>query len=201
MEFHEKLQELRRQKGMTQEELAKVLYVSRTAISKWESGRGYPGIDSLKAIAAFFSVTVDQLLSTDQVLTIAEEEKKKTERGFRVPLNGLMDLCAGLLYFLPFFAGRGEEGIRAVSLLSLAEVSPYLRVLYWVVVSALVGVGLLSLGLYGRDLRTWEKSRVWLSMSLSIAAGLLFIVSLQPYPAVFILVLGGIKAFLTFKHP
>ena len=201
MEFHEKLQELRRQKGMTQEELAKVLYVSRTAISKWESGRGYPGIDSLKAIAAFFSVTVDQLLSTDQVLTIAEEEKEKTERGFRAPVAGLLDLCAGLLYFLPFFAGRGEEGIRAVSLLSLVEVSPYLRVLYWVVVSALVGVGLLSLELYGRDLRTWEKCRVWLSMSLSIAAGLLFILSLQPYPAVFILVLGGIKAFLTFKHP
>lgn len=36
MEFHEKLQELRKQKEMTQEELAKVLYVSRTAISKWE---------------------------------------------------------------------------------------------------------------------------------------------------------------------
>lgn len=201
MEFHEKLQELRRQKGMTQEELAGVLYVSRTAVSKWESGRGYPGIDSLKAIAAFFSVTVDQLLSTDQVLTIAEEEKEKTERGFRVPVNGLLDLCAGLMYFLPFFAGRGEEGLRAVSLLSLAEVSPYLRVLYWVVVSALVCVGLLTLGLYGRDMRPWEKCRGWLSMSLSVFAGGLFILSLQPYPAVFILTLGGIKAFLTFKRP
>ena len=47
MEFHEKLQELRKKKGLTQEELAKELYVSRTAISKWESGKGYPNIDSL----------------------------------------------------------------------------------------------------------------------------------------------------------
>jgi transcriptional regulator with XRE-family HTH domain len=47
MEFNEKLQELRKQKGLTQEELAEKLYVSRTAISKWESGRGYPNIESL----------------------------------------------------------------------------------------------------------------------------------------------------------
>lgn len=53
MEFSQKLQELRKQKGLTQEELAKSLYVSRTAISKWESGRGYPSIDSLKEIANF----------------------------------------------------------------------------------------------------------------------------------------------------
>lgn len=54
MEFNEKLQELRKKKGLTQEELAEALFVSRTAVSKWESGRGYPNIDSLKAVARFF---------------------------------------------------------------------------------------------------------------------------------------------------
>ena len=63
MEFNEKLQELRKRKGFTQEELAEALYVSRTAVSKWESGRGYPNIDSLKAIAKYFAVTVEELLS------------------------------------------------------------------------------------------------------------------------------------------
>ena len=48
MEFGEKLRQLRKSRGLTQEELADALYVSRTAVSKWESGRGYPGIDSLK---------------------------------------------------------------------------------------------------------------------------------------------------------
>lgn len=77
MEFNEKLQELRKQRGLTQEELAQSLYVSRTAISKWESGRGYPNIDSLKAIAKFFGVTIDELLSGDELLTIAEEDNKQ----------------------------------------------------------------------------------------------------------------------------
>ena len=59
MEFNEKLQQLRKQKEITQEELAVAIYVSRTAISKWESGRGYPSIDSLKAIAKYFNITID----------------------------------------------------------------------------------------------------------------------------------------------
>ena len=80
MEFNHKLQELRKQKGLTQEELAEVLFVSRTAISKWESGRGYPNIESLKAISKFFGVTIDELLSGDELLTIAEKDTKKKEK-------------------------------------------------------------------------------------------------------------------------
>ena len=56
MEFNEKLQELRKSRGLTQEELAEALFVSRTAISKWESGRGYPNLDSLKEISKYFSM-------------------------------------------------------------------------------------------------------------------------------------------------
>ena len=76
MEFHEKLAELRKNKGLTQEELAEALFVSRTAVSKWESGRGYPGIDSLKEISRFFSVTVDELICPEEIISAAENEKK-----------------------------------------------------------------------------------------------------------------------------
>ena len=80
MEFHEKLQELRKNRGLTQEELAEALYVSRTAISKWESGRGYPSIDSLKGISAYFSVTIDNLLSSEKLLFIAEKENNQKKQ-------------------------------------------------------------------------------------------------------------------------
>ena len=80
MELGEKLQELRKRKGLTQEELAEALYVSRTAISKWESGRGYPSIDSLKQISGYFSVSIDDLLSGEKLLSLAETENKANVR-------------------------------------------------------------------------------------------------------------------------
>ena len=58
MEFNKKLQELRKQKGFTQEELAELLFVSRTAVSKWESGRGYPNIDSIFVLSSNNSALV-----------------------------------------------------------------------------------------------------------------------------------------------
>ena len=90
MEFNEKLQELRKQKGLTQEELAEALFVSRTAVSKWESGRGYPNIESLKAIANFFRVTVDALLTGEELLTISEADHIKKEKHFRDLVFGLL---------------------------------------------------------------------------------------------------------------
>ena len=92
MEFHEKLQELRKGRGLTQEELADALYVSRTAISKWESGRGYPSIDSLKEISNYFSVTIDDLLSSEKLLSIAEKENKANLRSVCDLLFGLLDI-------------------------------------------------------------------------------------------------------------
>ena len=77
MEFHEKLQYLRKQHQWTQEQLAEKLYVSRTAVSKWESGRGYPSIDSLKEISRYFSVTIDDLICSDEMMTVAENDKKE----------------------------------------------------------------------------------------------------------------------------
>ena len=119
MEFNEKLQELRKQKGLTQEELAERLFVSRTAVSKWESGRGYPNIDSLKAIAGFFSVTVDQLLSSEELLTAAEDSQKQTVGRLRDLWFGLTDLCMALLLFLPLFATETDGGVQTASLLTL----------------------------------------------------------------------------------
>ena len=197
MEFHEKLQELRKQKGLTQEELAESLYVSRTAISKWESGRGYPNIDSLKAIAKFFSVTIDELLSGDELLTIAEVDGKKREGSVRDIAFGLLDLCTLLLLFLPFFAEQADGRIREVSLLALTGVSLYLRITYFVSVAGLASVGMLTLVL--KNGTFWMQNKSKLSVSLTVLAVFVFIVSLQPYAAVLLFAFLIIKAFLLIR--
>lgn len=199
MEFHEKLQELRKRRGLTQEELAQALYVSRTAISKWESGRGYPGIDSLKAMAAFFAVSIDDLLSGDALLTIAQEEGKRKEKHMRAVVFGLLDCGMGLLLFLPLFGQRSADAVRPVSLLSLTAVQPYGKAAFLalVLLSVLAGIG--ALAMQGSGFSRWEAVREKLSLGLSVAAALLFVLTLQPYAAVFTLGLLTIKVLLLIK--
>ena len=200
MEFNKKLQELRKQKGLTQEELATSLYVSRTAISKWESGRGYPNIESLKAIAKFFCVTVDELLSTDEVLTIAEEDSKRKEKHFRDLMYGLLDICIALLLFLPFFAEDADGIIQSVSLIALDGVQPYLKTAYLAVVIGTTVMGILTLTLQNCQAVVWVKSKTTVSLALGAILVLLFMISSQPYAAVFAFVLLTIKALILIKR-
>lgn len=197
MEFHEKLQELRKLKGLTQEELAESLYVSRTAVSKWESGRGYPNIDSLKAIAKLYSVTIDELLSGDELLTIAEDDSRNREAHICDIVFGTLDLCVLLLLFLPFFAEHADGVIRAVSLLSLNGVSLYLRMVYFVLVAGMASVGMLTLTL--KNGAFWVQIKSKLSVSLTVLAVFVFIVSLQPYAAVLLFAFLIIKTFLLIR--
>ena len=200
MEFNEKLQELRKQKGLTQEELAASLYVSRAAISKWESGRGYPNIESLKAIAKFFSVTVDELLSTNEVLTIAEEDSKRKEKHFRDLIYGLLDICIAMLLFLPFFAEDAGGIIQSVSLIALDGVQSYLKTTYLAVVIGTTVMGILTLALQNCQATAWVKSKATISLALGAVLVLLFTISSQPYAAVFAFVLLAIKALMLIKQ-
>lgn len=199
MDFHDKLQDLRKQKGLTQQELADQLYVSRTAVSKWESGRGYPNIDSLKAIAAFFSVTVDDLLSGGQVLTIAEEEHKHTKRQICDLVFGLLDCSAAMFLFLPLFGQKAEGIVSAVSLLSLTAIEPYLKVLYFTAVLCTVICGILTLALQNCHQAFWQRHKGNLSLLLNGVSALLFIVSMQPYVAVVSFFFLVIKVFTVLK--
>lgn len=112
---------MRKNRGLTKEELAQVLYVSRIAISKWESGRGYPSIDSLKEISNYFGVTIDDLLF------------------------GMVDLFSFILIVLPLYPKPIDGYIFSVNLFSYTETTWFNRWIYWIMFIILIMVGIVKI--------------------------------------------------------
>lgn len=73
MKFNEKILDLRKKKGLSQEELGRELNVSRQTISKWESGQSYPDFEKLVLLSDFFELTLDELMKDIDVQEIKEE--------------------------------------------------------------------------------------------------------------------------------
>ncbi|HHU84658.1 MAG TPA: helix-turn-helix domain-containing protein [Clostridiales bacterium] len=68
MTLGEKIKEARKQCGLTQEQLAEKMALSRSAIAKWESNTGLPDVDNLKLLAQFLNVSIDYLLDDGDVM-------------------------------------------------------------------------------------------------------------------------------------
>ena len=200
MTFGEIIKKLRTDKGLTQDELAEKIYVTRTAISKWESGRGFPNIESLKAISKYFSVSLDELLSGEEILAIAENDNKQKERTLRDLIFGLLDCGMALLLFLPFFGQKADGVIREVSLIALSNTQTYLKTAYIAFVGIMIVLGIVTLALQNCRQRLWTQSKNVLSLTLSAVGVCLFIVSQQPYAAVFVFAFLIIKALMLIKR-
>lgn len=200
MEFHEKLQELRKSRGLTQEELAEALFVSRTAISKWESGRGYPSIDSLKEISNFFSVSIDDLLSGERLISIAEKENKANLQNMCDLLFGIADLFSIMLIVLPLYPNPIDGYIYAVNLFVYVETTPFNRMVYWILFMALIVAGIVKVVLTQCKIRKGQKIVTMGSMGLSILTVLFLAMAGEPYAITVSFLLLLIKGGLHFKQ-
>ena len=193
MEFHEKLQELRKRRGLTQEELAEELFVSRTAISKWESGRGYPNIESLKEISAYFSVSIDDLLSGEKLIFIAEKENKANIRSVYDMLFGIVDLLSVMLIILPLYPKTVEGYVYSVNLWEYVETAVYNRTIYWILF-----VGLIICGIW-KMLQRESKLVKRISMILAIVTVLYLVLAGEIYASIvailFLLVKGVLVCY------
>ena len=198
MEFNEKLQELRKEKGLTQEELAQALFVSRTAVSKWESGRGYPGIDSLKELSRFFSVTIDELICPEEILSAAEEEKQAFAGRTVSFISNTLDLLTAILLFLPVF-GNGNDAPVAASLYSLTGVHLWVKIIFLVVIGLTVLNGLCGVVLIHFDRPVWSKHLLAAGMALSVLGAAVFIAARQPYAGILYFALLVMKGYGIMK--
>lgn len=125
MEFSSKLYELRKTKGLSQEELANKLNVSRQTVSKWELGDSTPDMEKLTAISDLFEISLDELVlgkvstsgdtssKTGDILNVLEEKvlttenKKKAGKGLKIAgilLGAVLavDVISMIIYFVLF---------------------------------------------------------------------------------------------------
>ncbi len=200
MEFNEKLQELRKSRGLTQEELAEALFVSRTAISKWESGRGYPSIDSLKEISKYYSVSIDELLTGEKLISIAEKENKSNIQRMCDLLIGIVDLFSFILIVLPLYPNPINGYIYSVNLFAYTEITSFNRMIYWIMFLALVFVGILKIIITQFNINKGQKIVTGISIALSILTILFLAMAKEAYAITVAFLLFVVKGMLLIKH-
>lgn len=142
MEFSEKLQKLRTQRNLTQEQLANQLFVSRTAISKWETGRGTPNLDSLQAIAKLFGVSLDELLSTEEVVVMAKNENKRNTEQILCYIDSVLNLMSVFGFLLPMYKVFKSNVYYCVP---LYQYSGFMHKTIFIIQSAILLCGVLGL--------------------------------------------------------
>ena len=199
MEFNEKLQELRKARGLTQEELAEALFVSRTAISKWESGRGYPSIDSLKQIANYFSISIDELLSGERLITIAENENRTNLKNMGNMLFGVVDIFSFIMIILPLYPNKIDDYIYSVNLFNYTQTAVFNLVIMWSFYLALILIGISKILLTQLNIEKGQKVITNISLVLGILAVLYLALTRVAYAITVVFVLLIIKVMLLFK--
>lgn len=109
MNFSENLYRLRQQKGLSQEQLAETLGVSRQSVSKWESGAGYPEMDKILALCEIFSCTMDELIRGE-----VKKESDAAKKAECDALFGKVSKLFGLAVFLIVFGAAVLVAIAGV---------------------------------------------------------------------------------------
>lgn len=143
MEFSKKLQKLRKEKGMSQEDLAEMLTVSRQSVSRWESGGAYPEMDKLIAISNIFQTTLDWLVKEnddiprqESISVGTEEPRWNAGRHFSYEYKSKKTLFG--LPLVHVNVGRGFKKAEGIVAIGNAATG--------VVAIGLVSIGIISIG-------------------------------------------------------
>lgn len=157
MEFQEKLKKLRQEKGLSQAALAKNIYVSRSAIAKWESGLGAPSASNLQALCTFFGVEEEWLMSRNDLKQQVGLTRSRTKililalLAIAVPVTGI------LLGHCITFTARRSVSMYYPPLSLFGYIATYHRALYgFLCFSALLWVGTIAFSVLTIAIRTLQ---------------------------------------------
>ncbi|MBO5033067.1 MAG: helix-turn-helix transcriptional regulator [Lachnospiraceae bacterium] len=108
MDIAERLQELRKKSGYSQEQVAGMLGLSRQAVSKWESGQGKPEIDNIVKLTEIYHVSADYiLLGTEKQTTVSVPEKKELSREYKKAFAIIAIVAATAIITVLFITALG----------------------------------------------------------------------------------------------
>ena len=128
MTFAEKLKELRKQNGISQEQLAEKIYVSRQAITKWESGNGIPDIENLISISNLFNESLDSLLSEEKSLISKHEFLYESRTEYDLDSPKKIDLKLGTAHEVIIEKTKDEKIIVIVASNKLNYIAKQVKV-------------------------------------------------------------------------
>lgn len=195
MEIGEKIKKLRNDKNITQEELAQAIYVSRFAISKWESGRGYPSIDSLKELSKYFSVSLDDLLSKEQLIDMVEKESKANINRILSIIIGVVDVLHLMLILLPLYSKKINDYYLNVNLINRIDQNSLITRIFFIVFIIEIVIGILEILTAYIEKNNIGRILNIISLFVGVFSVLIIILTNQPYASIFSFVLFAIKYF------
>ena len=108
MSFSDNLKAIRKEKNLSQEELAELLGVSRQAVSKWELGDGYPEAEKLLIIAGKLNVSLDALMDTEIVNTAVNKHNAPGQITITSPYEGVIVRCNKVVKSQKFKGGKAS---------------------------------------------------------------------------------------------
>ncbi|MBP3856420.1 MAG: helix-turn-helix transcriptional regulator [Ruminiclostridium sp.] len=187
MEFNTELQRLRKERGMSQEELGEQLGVSRQTISKWENGSAYPDMLNLITISGFFGVTIDEMVSGEKRIRPAAEEPvpvpeaaaaEPVTPGFHCEYKSRFTVHGLPLIHINYgFGDYRAKGVVAIGNISSGVLS------IGILAKGIISVGIVSLGLLAIGILSLAAFAVG-----CVAAGIISIAGI----ALGVMTLGGL---------
>ena len=164
-----------------------------------QEGRGYPNIESLKEIAHYFSITIDELLSGEKLLSIAEKENKSNIRNVCDWSLGIIDIFYVILLFLPLYPNTVDGYIYSVNLFMYDEITIFNQWIYWSMFITLILLGFIKILITKFKINKYQKVVTATSVIINILTVFIMTICREVYGVIVTFMLLIIKGIFLFK--
>ena len=193
MELSKKIKQIRNENKLTQEQFAEKMLVSRTAVSKWENGTCYPSIDSLKYMSQTFNVSLDKLLSSEEILEIAKTENQSNRSKYNSLLFCLLDSVRIIFIFLPLYSYKTNDFVYSVTLFNSNDLGTTLKIVFILIFIMFLILGIIELIF---NFKGNNKLINKISIFLDVTSIFVLLFTKQPYVIALMFVIFIIKTIM-----